>query len=265
MSFTSEVYTEEPIIGDDAISHLVTHPDGVSRGLELGLRGPGDYEYGATATPFPDEWLIPETEWQARIQEMEETKTRVSDLIRLAKLPHKDQDRTLYCWINAPVHTLEITRLQQGQPTVILSPASVGAKVKNFQNVGGWGKEGLEYIVDHGVCPVDIWPANAINREYDTPAAEQVRARYRATEWTELRPRNRQQLISMLLRRITVAVGYNWWGHEVVACDAVWQDGTVATRIRNSWKNWGDFGFGILKGTKQDADDAVAPRVAVAA
>jgi len=88
---------------------------------------------------------------------------------------------------------------------------------------------------------------------------------YRITEWMELRPRNLEEHISLLLRNIPVAVGLNYWSHEVSDHDAVWLDGTVAVRFRNSWDmDWGDKGFAIRQGSKMYADDAVAPRVALA-
>lgn len=264
MGFTSQLGTLEPIIHDYSPAAL-HDPGEFGTGLDLGLRGPGDYEYGAAADPFPPELLIPMGEIQARIQEQEAQKTRLSDLIRLKQLPPKDQGRTNYCWINAPTHCAEIVRLKQNQPTVILSPASAGAQIKHYQNVGGWGREGLQWIVDHGLAPVDLWPANAIDSRYATPATIAAAMDYRIQEWTELKPRNMQQLASMLLRGIPVAVGMSWWQHEITACDAVWLDGSLAIRIRNSWANWGDYGFGILQGSRALPDDAVAPRTALAA
>ncbi|NBW16500.1 MAG: hypothetical protein EBR82_51815 [Caulobacteraceae bacterium] len=263
--FASQISIDEPIIHDYSREELQNPPPDCGRGLNLSLRGSGDYEYGDVADPFPASLLIPQSEWQARIQEMEASKSRLSDMIRLANLPPKDQASTNYCWINAPTHACEIVRLQQGQPMVILSPASAGAQITNYRNVGGWGKDGLQFIVDHGLVPVDKWPANAINPKYATPENLQLAKQYRVVEWTELKPRNLQQLMSMLLRRIPVAVGYNFWSHEVVAVDPVWIDGGPAIRIRNSWKGWGDYGFGILQGSKALPDDAVAPRTANAA
>jgi hypothetical protein len=262
MSFTSQLSAAEPIIHETSPIKLIETPDGMSRGLDLGLRGPGDYEYGAVADPFPPELLIPMGEVQARIQEMEATKSRISDLIRAVQLPPKDQARTNYCWGNAPTHCCEIVRVQQGLPMVILSPASACAQIKNYKNVGGWGQEALQFIVDRGLVPVDHWPANAIDPKYATPANKQLALNYRVVEWNELKPRNLQQLLSMLLRRIPVAVGYSWWQHEIVACDPVWIDGAPAVRIRNSWLGWGDYGFGILQGSRALPDDACAPRTA---
>lgn len=271
MAFTSKLYDNEFIINDDESTNVfaTARPD-QGRGLQLELRGPKDYEYGGLATPFPQELLIPRSDWQGMIQEQEEQKSRISDLIRFHKLPHKDQATTNYCWINAPVHCLEIVRLQQNQngpngKPVILSPASVGAKIKNYRNVGGWGKEGLEGIIKWGCVPVDKWPANAIDKKYDTAANRQEALKYRVIEWFECIPRNLDQMVSLLLRRKPGASGLNWWRHEVTYCDCLWLDGQIAIRARNSWANYGDFGFFVLQGSKMYADDYVVPSTAIAA
>lgn len=261
--FESAIGNNEIIIDDNTdINSVIDLSNG--RGLNLGLRGPKDYEYGTVANPFPQELLIPRNEWQGRIESMEADKSRLSDLIRWKNLPPKNQEQTNYCWVNAPTHCLEIIRLQQNQQVVILSPASAGAQIKGYRNVGGWGLEALQWISDHGLVPVSQWPANAISRSYATENNMALAKSYAVDEWIELKPRDLDQLISCLLRRIPVAVGYNWWGHEVTAIDAVWRNGTVAIRIRNSWGNWGDFGFGILEGSKMYPDDACAPLTAIA-
>ncbi len=258
MPFTSQIGRFEPVINDESPERDWDSADlDHGRGLRLEMRGPGDYEYGEYAAPFPQELLIPESEWEPRIKEMEEQRSRISDLIRLKQLPHKDQGSTNYCWINAPVHCLEIVRLQQNQSMRILSPASAGAIIKSFRNVGGWGKEGLEFIVRNGCNDVKDWPANAIDRKYNTAENRQKALDNRVVEWFECRPRTVNQMMSLLLRRLPGAGGYNWWRHEVTNCDPVWLDNRPAVRIRNSWRGWGDYGFGILQGSKMLADDLV--------
>lgn len=264
MGFGSAIGVKEPVIGDEFHPAIecrdpVTGQWLFGRGLDLGLRGPSDHEYGDVATAFPSALLVPRNEWQARIEQTERTQSRLSDLCTLAGLPHKDQASTNYCWANAPVYAMEVMRVKQNQPMVILSPASVAAPIKGYRNVGGWGKEALEWIVQYGAAPVSLWPANGINKSFATKTTIAEAAKYRVDEWCELVPRNIEQLVSMLLHRIPVPVGYNWWGHEVTAIDAVWLDGTVAIRIRNSWANWGDNGYGILQGNRMLPDDAVAP------
>lgn len=261
--FTSQLYPGERIINDGTPLGEVV-PKEFGRGLDLSLKGP--FTYGAGADPFPDEMLIPESEWEARIREMEETKTRLSDLVDQAGLPCKNQEQTNYCWINAPTHCVEIVRVIQNQPMVLLSPASVGGPMTDFQNVGGWGGPGLAGIAERGLCPVDKWPANAISRSYWTPENKTLALNYRQTEWWEGKPRNLRQLVSLLLRRTPTAGGYNWWSHEVTLYEPVWLDGTVAIRFRNSWgMNWGSNGYSILQGSKMYPDDQVSPRAAIAA
>lgn len=267
MGFTSELYPGE-LIYDDSTTEgelMDAAPEG-GRGLELPCdRGDG-YGYAGAADPFPASLLIPRSEWQARIQEMEERKTRTSDLVEQAGLPCKDQASTNYCWINAPTHCMEVIRVIQGQPMVILSPASAGAEIKNYRNQGGWGKEGLMFIASRGLVPVSMWPANAIDRRYDTPAAWEEAKKYICLEWWEARPRNLDEQVSLLLRRIPTADGQNHWSHEITGYDVVWLDGAAALRKRNSWgMSYGSRGYFIQQGSKMLADDIVAPRVAVAA
>lgn len=272
MGFSSGLYTGEHVIDDSTpdwmVEQICRTPPGYSTGLEL-ARGAGEYAYGDVATPFPAELLIPRSEWQARIQEMEERKTRISDQVDQAGLPCKDQNGTNYCWINAPVHLIEVMRVLQNQELVILSPASAGGPIKGYRNVGGWGKEGLEYLVQYGCVPVDRWPANAIDRRYNTAENRQLALKYRVVEWWELRPRNVDELMSCLLRRIPIAVGLNWWRHEVSYYDPVWLNGQPGVRHRNSWgMSWPQAqarGYGILQGSKMLPDDAVCPASVLAA
>ncbi len=271
MPYTSILYPNEPIINDNEGLQHTRPPIGQLRGLRMPHREPWSDEspYEGVADPFPDELLVPESEWEARIKEREERKCRLSDIVDQAGLPCKDQDSTNYCWINAPTHTIEIARVVQNQKVVILSPASAGAIIKNYRNEGGWGKEGLEYFTKEGggLVPIDKWPANAIDRQYDTPETKAMRKLYRQTEWWELKPRNINQLVSLLFRaEAGCALGYNWWSHEVTAYDPVWIDNKIGIRERNSWgMSYGSSGYFILQGSKMYPDDAVAPRVVIAA
>jgi hypothetical protein len=260
MGFTSQLYPGEKIIDDSTHEADLIVP-GFSRGLEL----PERPDYSGVAEPFPDSLLIPESEWEARIKEMEERKTRLSDLVLQAQLPHHDQDGIPYCWIHAPTHCVEVVRVVQNQKLVLLSATSVGCKIKGFRAQGGWGREGLEYISKYGVVPQSMWPENALDRQYDTPAAWEEAKKYIVSEWYVIQPRNFKQQMSALLRRMVTAVGLNYWSHEVSDYDPVWLDGEGAIRFRNSWKGYGDNGFAIRRGSKKYADDAVCPRVLVAA
>jgi hypothetical protein len=251
------------IINDATPDRDLFHP-GKGRGLDLSDR-PRGRAYEGVAQPFPDELLIPRSDWQAIIQEQEEQESRLIDICDRAGLKVKDQQQTSYCWVNGPTHCTEIVRLLQNQPMVSLSPASAGAQITGYRNEGGWGKTALEFILSNGLVPSDKWPDNAIDRRYATAENLALAKKYRDDEWFELEPGNLDQLGSAVLRRIPVAVGYNWWSHEVSAVALKMVDGEPALIIDNSWgQSYGTKGRGVIQGRRMLPDDAVAPRTAIA-
>ncbi len=264
--FSSALMINELVIDEGMVPDKVYNPSGCERGLDLSARpNADDYGYGAAADPFPAEWLIPESEWQARIQELEERKSRLSDIAELAGLTDTDQNGLNYCWIASPCYANELVGVSMNQPLKRLSHASAGARIKNFRNVGGWGKEALDFLAEHG-CNLDAdWPKNSLDRKYLNSANIEKAKLNRVTEWVECQPRNLKQIVSCLLRRVPLCGGFNWWGHEVTLSDVLWLDGTVAIRIRNQWAGWGTKGYGILQGSRMLADDLVGPRVRLAA
>lgn len=247
------------VIDDSTPQRDLVHPANGGRGLELPPAS--ERSYAGVAEPFPLELLIPRHEWQARIQERQARKARVWDMCDRYGVVVKDQQQTNLCWANAPVHCVEILGALQGQGYTPLSAASVAGPIKGYRNVGGWGREALEYIVANGVVPASAWPSNAISRSYYTDANRKAAAGYKADEWWVLDNRDLDQLVSCLLRGFPVAVGYNWWGHEVTATEALWVDGAVAIGIDNSWgQAWGTNGRGVLQGNRMLPDDAVCAR-----
>lgn len=260
---TSLLYPSEPVIGDDAPARHIEPPRGYGRGLDYSTKGLG---FGSVAQPFPEELLIPESDWQGMIQEMESTKTRISDLLDACGWKPKNQQQTEYCWVNAPTFCVEVTRLKQNESPVVLSPASVGAQITNYRNVGGFTKGALDWIATHGIAPASAWPANAISRQYATQDNLALAQRYRQNDWFVLDLSNMAQIISCLLRRIPVAAGLSWWRHEVTYIDPVWVDGAIGVRFENSWgEQYGAKGRGVLQGRRMYPDDACAPYTALAA
>ena len=262
MPYNSELGSQLIITDDNAhyFADTTATPEGMGRGYV-----PRDYEAfpeGVFADPLPLP-LIPRSEWRDRIEQMDREKRWPKDHKIAAGFKSLNQSSTNYCWINAPVQCVHYVRAMQGETHVPLSPASVGAPLKNYRNVGGWGSQGLLYMIDHGVAPQSLWPPNAIDRKYNTPEVQAERQKYKVDEWWELKQRSFDQLMTCLLLGYPVAIGLNWWRHEVTACKAAVNGNQYLIDVDNSWGNWGDNGHGWLTEGKATPDDAVVPRVVI--
>lgn len=256
---------EDTIIGDDNYQDYMEAPTGFSKGMMERTAPFGSLPFAAAST-MPK---IPRSEWSDRIKRMESEQSRLSDLVRGVGMKSLDQNGTNFCWANGPVNCVRIIRCVNNLPFVDLSPASVACPINGFVNQGGWGTEALKYIVEHGIVPVSLWPPNAIDRQYDNAESKESREKFKVTEWDDLPPRDFDLLMTYLFNRIPVAIGLNWWRHEVTALDPVeTSPGVFGVRIWNSWSDdWpsaGAGGMSVLTQSKATPDDAVAPRVVVA-
>lgn len=257
-----------PIIDDDNYRNFYDPPtiDGVK--MRKGHR-PRDYnKHGFAAGPymsaFPSELIIDPSEYKERIKEKDAKKNWVSNLCDNVGSIVKNQASTPFCWINAGCRCMEIARVVQGEPQVVLSPASAGAPITGFVARGGYGTEGVQWLSEHGACPVENWPANAIQRKYYTEENKAIALKYRIDSWWDLHQGNTNELASCLLRDIPVAAGLGWWSHEITFTFlAIAANGDVVFGFDNSWgTSWGDNGRGILVQSKARFDDANAIRAA---
>lgn len=258
--FTSNI-GRAPIIHDGNYHQLCRIGDRVGRGYQgrdYSVCPPGAMPFGR-AMDFD---LIPRSEWAERIEEMERTKSRLSDHFRRAGLRVLNQQRTNYCWCYGIVQGIQLVRAKQGQPTVHLSAASAAARIKRYRNVGGWGGEAIAGINELGVATLDYWPEASIDRRHDTPEMRANALLHQAPEFYELPAKNFDAVMTCLLRGLPVGLGLLWWGHLVVACDPVIiRPGQFGALFLNSWgEGWGDGGFGVLTERKATPHEAVAPR-----
>ena len=271
MTYTSAIAPTEIIIDDSNFRQFVADQfiagEKMTRGLEPHPDPDGQFCSEPFTTPFSLP-LIPRSEWADRIQEMEQTKSRLTDLGKQHGITVKSQDGIGYCWAFGTVTACEYARARMGLPHVELSATSVAGPIKNYADRGGWGKEAFDYIVPKGIAPTSMWPEvpTGRNPRYDTPESQAERQKFRFTEWFEIRRGDFDALMTALLNRMPAAIGLNWWGHLVCALDPVaLPGGGFGVRIQNSWgTNWSEGGFGILTQSKATPDDiTVVPRVSV--
>lgn len=261
--FVSKIATTEPIIDEDNFhlyapqSDVVINGEHFSRGLELPEKKP----FRNFTAPW-DRPIIPRGEWTDRIKEREKVGNITSRIVRDAGIPTSNQNSTNFCWTYGVVTGVNCMRCRRNLPYVEFSRESVAAPIKGYRNNGGWGQEAIEYMAEFGIMPQSLWPRyHYRNSQYRTTENLAKAAEYKISLFLVLQDRNFAQLMTALLEDEAVAVGYNWWSHEVCAVDpVVIGSNAFGVRIWNSWGNsYGDQGFAILAESKATPDDAVIP------
>lgn len=264
MSGSSKLYPGEIVIDADKIwqhgdpeSFVETMtPIGMSTGLSLERRRtPFGAMEKAPAFSLPQ---IPSSEYQARIKEMEELGSSISQRMVRAGIPSKDQQSTNFCWIFSTVSAYECRRMLQGETYINFSPASCGGILTNGRNVGGWCEQAIKGIDQYGLAPDSMWDSTQISGRRSADLLKKMKT-FDVPSFAEVTPNSLPDLMTAGLSYTPLAVGLNWWGHAILFCEPVWLDGAVAYRFRNSWgASYGSNGFGILQGRKMIPDDCVA-------
>jgi hypothetical protein len=218
--------------------------------------------------PPSDLKVFTTAELAERVREMEESKTTIRDVLTRMAVPPKDQNGHGYCWAYSIVACIQAMRALDGLPYVDLSAHAVAAIIKRGKDEGGWCGLSAKFCREVGVPPASMWREHSRDIGQDTPALRAEAAKNRVTEeWVDL-TRNvydqnltLAQVYSCYATRTPCAVDFNHWSHSVMGCGAVMVEaGSVGHLIRNSWGNWGDNGYGVLRGSKAIPNGAVAVR-----
>lgn len=244
------------------MTNLDFSPPGYSKGLIP--RNYAKNPVGYNSKPF-DLPLIPEDEWEDRLQILLKAKAQLSDLRNIgmngSPIPSRDQNGKGYCWAHSTISAMLALRALMNLPYADLSAYAVACIIKNYRDQGGWGAESLEWVAENGCPTSEFWPQQSMSRSNDTPAMRENAAKYKVKEWMDGEPRNKQQLVTCLLLNIPVVSDFNWWGHSVCSLDLV-SIRPFRTRIWNSWGDgWGENGTGILEGSRAIPDGMIMPRV----
>lgn len=233
---------------------------------------PRNYELqpvGATpgANRFPQELLLSWEEMKERLAELTRKELLFSQLAKRLHQKHglvwNNQDPSNFCWVYAPTNCCQLLLCIQGEKPRRLSPQSVGAPIKKYQNVGGWGSQALKYMIDNGVADHEHWPCDdpvdsiRNGRKYFEGSRENA-AQTKVTGWWEIT--TLQEKLSAIFRGHPVASGYGWMGHEMSSVDPFLdKNGQWGTREMDHYGRNGMFNERVIVGNRAVGDDMVAP------
>jgi hypothetical protein len=220
--------------------------------------------------------VIPESEWDARYDEEEATKSSLEHLyLQGADTPvfeNLDQNGDGYCWAYSTGHAIMLKRLAKGLPLIRLNPHATAAIIKGGRDEGGWCGLSAKWARENGYAEEGTgpgqWPLHSRNLKYDTAELRANMAKHKVTEdWVDMtkdvydQNLAEAQLATCNFTNDPTPTDYNWWGHSVCRLRKVRiEKGAWGVLILNSWKGWGRHGLAVLRGDKARADSAVAFR-----
>jgi hypothetical protein len=250
---------------DDETDNDKWFPKDKGRGLVEPPAGKGK----EMSAPPSEIKLITQSEWSDRIKEKEAKKSRMKDIGHY--IENINQGQVGYCWAHSNAHCVAFNRAVSNQPYIALSAYMVAAIIKKGRDEGGWCGLSRKFMSEVGICSQTLWPQG--NRDYkkmDTPAVRANAELHKITEdWVDLsvdvydQNLTFAQVATCMLLNIPCAVDFNHWSHSVCAVGLVEvEPGSFGLEIYNSWgPEWGENGYGILRGQKAIPDGATAIRV----
>jgi hypothetical protein len=255
------------LILDDDSSNDLWYPEDKGRGL---IEAPPGFGREMAAPPAEMK-IYQRSEWSDRIKEKNARKSWLKDIGHY--IENINQGSVGYCWAHSNAHAVTFSRAVNNLPYLKLSAFMVAAIIKKGRDEGGWCGLSRKFMAEVGICTQDLWPQGNRNTKLDTPQARENAGLHRITEdWVDLtkdvydQNLTFDQVVTCVLDNIPVAVDFNHWSHSVCATGVVEvEPGSFALEIYNSWgSEWGQNGYGLLRGQKAIPDGATAIRVTVA-
>lgn len=243
--------------------------DPIPPGKKTGLI-PRDYSaypvgYLAFAPAFPDDQLIPESDWPALWAEQQANQASLLNLRQANYDTLKSLDQNGYglCWAFSSTKATMYVRAIMGLPLARLSAWYVAGMIKGWRDQGGWGAASLEFIVQHGVPLMEKCPK--YSRSAVAADAADNAELHKVTEWwdgSDNPTLAQKQLVSSLLRDIPCVVDLNDMGHSMCAI-AIGNLNPLEIIYDNSWGDQGEQGLYRGRGARARPDGLVIPRVSI--
>lgn len=250
------------------------HPKGCTYGLV-------ERDYNLFPEPMfasPSEMvLIPESEWDARYDEQEKLQSSLEHMYLSGSnstpvFINLDQNGDGYCWNYSIGHSMMFDRLKRNLPIIRFNPHAGAAIIKNGRNEGGWCGEGASFATSDGMAVEGKgsgqFPLHSRDLRLVTTSVKAEMAKYRIDEqWVDLTRQkwDRNMTVAQIatdgFNNIPGPGDYYWWGHSV--CRIRWvriERGSWGQLIINSWKGWGRYGLGVLRGKQAVPNGALGIR-----
>lgn len=258
-----------PIIDDVTPSDVVFDPAN-ARGGE-----PRDYnvqplETFASADMIP---LIPKSEWDARIDELEREEATLDHVLLRARARGRftdlNQNPYNFCWCHSTVHAAQLAREVANQSPVALSAfglCHLADADRAQQNRGGWCGLSAQAARTRGIPSQQVYPQGNIKRSISQEVLDDAKKYLVTEDFVDLQKPvwfqnlSFEAVASCQLTGRPGPVDFNWWSHSVCAIKLVRiEANSYGLMILNSWGlNWGDHGRAILRGQRAIPDGAIA-------
>jgi hypothetical protein len=178
-------------------------------------------------------------------------------------VPVLSQKNTNYCWMYGVVGGVMNRYASMDGVAPMLSAAGPASRGTRFQNIGGWGEQAVDYIREYGIPTTDVWPNATISSSLTSkPKVIESEKKHNLVQFENFGYNNFKSTMSALLcpyNSSPVSVGLSWWGHLVLALQAVRYQGQWGYIFVNSWdKTWGEGGYGVLLGDKAIPTESIA-------
>ena len=248
----------ESNIGSLANNIVVNVPDipsmqstGFKLGRSLEMRSRGD------KGPLYDR-----KDWPELMALQEKHRTSPYHVHKDYNVPILTQESTNYCWMFGVVGGIMNRYAMMDGVAPVLSPAGPACQGKNWENKGGWGEEAVGYIQKFGIPTQDAWPNCSFNKDLPKrPSVKRSSEKHGIVQFEVLANYDFDATMSALLcpyNSSPASVGFSWWGHLVLALQAVRYNGEWGYIFANSWdKDWGEEGYGVLLGKKANPTEAI--------